>query len=62
MKNKNVKIFAVLMAAASLTTTPVLAADSNDYILLLPKTEGITYEKVDRSVDLRRTAARQCRG
>lgn len=43
MKNKNVKIFAVLMAAASLTTTPVLAADSNDYILLLPKTEGITY-------------------
>lgn len=44
MKNKNVKIFAVLMAAASLTTTPVLAADSNDYILLLPKTEGITYE------------------
>lgn len=44
MKNKTVKLFAAVMAAASLTSAPVLAADSNDYILLLPKTEGVTYE------------------
>ena len=44
MKNKTVKLLAVVMAAASLTSAPVLAADSNDYILLLPKTEGVTYE------------------
>lgn len=44
MKNKTVKLLAAVMAAASLTSAPVLAADSNDYILLLPKTEGVTYE------------------
>lgn len=44
MKNKNVKILAALMASISLTSVPVLAADSSDYILLLPKADGITYE------------------
>lgn len=45
MKNKNVKLFAEVLAAVSLSAAaPVMAEDSSDYILLLPKTEGITYE------------------
>lgn len=44
MKNKNVKILVAIIASVSLTSVPVLAADSSDYILLLPKADGITYE------------------
>lgn len=44
MKNKTTKILLVALTAASLTSMPVMAADASDYILLLPKTEGVTYE------------------
>lgn len=44
MKNKTVKLLAAMLAAASLSSAPAMAADSNDYILLLPKTDGISYE------------------
>lgn len=44
MKNKTAKILLAALTAASLTSMPVMAADASDYILLLPKTEGITYE------------------
>lgn len=44
MKNKTAKILLAALTAASLTSMPVMAADASDYILLLPKTEGVTYE------------------
>lgn len=44
MKNKTVKLITASMIAANLFCMPVMAADTNDYILLLPKTTGITYE------------------
>ena len=44
MKNKTVKLITASMIAATLFSMPVMAADTNDYILLLPKTTGITYE------------------
>ena len=44
MKNKTVKLITASMIAATLCSMPVMAADTNDYILLLPKTTGITYE------------------
>lgn len=44
MKNKTAKILLATLTAASLTSMPVMAADASDYILLLPKTEGVTYE------------------
>lgn len=44
MKNKTVKLITASMVAATLFSMPVMAADTNDYILLLPKTTGITYE------------------
>lgn len=44
MKNKTVKLLTAILAAASLYSVPAMAADSNDYILLLPKTDGISYE------------------
>ena len=40
MKNKTVKLLTAILAAASLYSVPAMAADSNDYILLLPKTEN----------------------
>lgn len=44
MKNKTVKLITASMIAATLCSMPVMAADTNDYILLLPNTTGITYE------------------
>lgn len=44
MKNKTVKLITASMIAATLCSMPVMAADTNDYILLLPNTAGITYE------------------
>lgn len=44
MKNKTAKILLAALTAATLTSMPVMAADASDYILLLPKTEGVTYE------------------
>lgn len=44
MKNKTAKILLAALTAASLTSMPVMAADASGYILLLPKTEGVTYE------------------
>ena len=44
MKNKTVKLITASMIAATLCSMPVMAADTKDYILLLPKTTGITYE------------------
>lgn len=44
MKNKTAKFLLAALTAASLTSMPVMAADASDYILLLPKTEGVTYE------------------
>lgn len=44
MKNKTVKLIAASMIAATLCSMPVMAADTNDYILLLPNTTGVTYE------------------
>lgn len=44
MKNKTAKILLAALTAASLTSMPVMAADASDYILLMPKTEGVTYE------------------
>ena len=44
MKNKTVKLITASMITATLCSMPVMAADTNDYILLLPKTTGITYE------------------
>lgn len=44
MKNKTVKLITASMIAATLCSMPVMAADTNNYILLLPNTTGITYE------------------
>lgn len=44
MKNKTVKLITASMIAATLCSMPVMAADTNDYILLLPNTTGVTYE------------------
>ena len=50
MKKKLLGSFATFLAVMSVATVPAFAADSSDYILLLPKTEGVTYTTDDSHI------------